>query len=476
MTKKRRLPQSDVMWAAAAVMLVLLQFWWIPGDAGSIADSYSNTADGKLGLYNILSQLFSGVTRETELLIPRERCELMIIGPDRYPSTQEQQQLYSFVSGGGTLVFAPKYSELNAHFPVLGIQTTRQTGEANAESLEAVGALKGGQPASGATANAASAATDSQTQTATSGAGNSESGLENGTSGNSASAPVTAPATAGPPVNRFETDAVTANSTLSDDVVTVRSSAVVVTSGEDWQKIVTSVSGQTLVAARPLGHGQILVCASPDIFSNRSLMQKTGCRLAVRIVERGRMAPHAPEWITSNGLPGIVISEYFNASDSFQSTGVLLSPALRLGTLQLLLLAVLAIWLAFHRFGPAKYVIQSRRRTLTESAQSVGNLQYRLRDGGTIVGNYLEYLNSQLRRRYGSLVRVDDPISLARRSGMTEEEVRENLHRAQQLVSRPRVTSAEASRSIRWLCRLMQGLNGNRTVASAASPENTKSP
>jgi hypothetical protein len=146
-----------------------------------------------------------------------------------------------------------------------------------------------------------------------------------------------------------------------------------------------------------------------------------------------------------------------------------------MGTLQMLLVAVLAIWLAFHRFGPAKSVMHSRRRTLTESAQSVGNLQYRLRDGGAIVGNYLEYVNSQLRRRYGSLLRVDDTAMLAQRSGMTEEEVRENLHRVKELMSRRRVSSAEASRSIRWLCRLMQGLSGNRTGTPTKSVEGSAS-
>ncbi len=470
MTKKRRLLQSDVMWAAATVMLVLLQFWWIPGDAGSAADSYSNTVDGKLGLYHVLSQLFPAVKRESESLIPRVRSELMIIGPDRYPSTQEQQQLYSFVTGGGTLVFAPKYADANVDLTLLGIKTIARSADSVTESPSAIGSSQSSPLPPGATNDSASEEADSNGKAAPVDSVDSGSGLENGATGNSQSAPANSPAppiatpAAESPVANFETAQVTVNSTLTDGTVSFRSNAEVVTSGEDWEKIVTSVSGQTLVAARPVGFGQILVCASPDIFSNRSMLQKDGCRLAVRIVERGRTAPHAPEWITSAGPPGVVISEYFNASDSFQSTGVLLSPSLRMGTLQMLLVAVLAIWMAFHRFGPAKYVMHSRRRTLTESAQSVGNLQYRLRDGGTIVANYLEYMNSQLRRRYGSLLRVDDTAALARRSGMEEQEVSQNLQRAKELVSRRRVSSAEASRSIRWLCRLMQGLSGIRTA------------
>ena len=86
-----------------------------------------------------------------------------------------------------------------------------------------------------------------------------------------------------------------------------------------------------------------------------------------------------------------------------QQTGVLFSPSLRIGTLQLVLVAVLGIWLAFYRFGPAEDVSTLQRRSLTESAQAVGNLQYRLNDGGAVIRSYLEYIRSQLRRRYGSI-------------------------------------------------------------------------
>jgi hypothetical protein len=56
---------------------------------------------------------------------------------------------------------------------------------------------------------------------------------------------------------------------------------------------------------------------------------------------------------------------------------------------------------------------------------------------------------------------------------MEEQEVRENLQKAKELVSRRRVSSAEAARSIRWLSRLMQGLNGIRTGTPTKSAEDT---
>jgi hypothetical protein len=71
--KKRRLLQSDTFWGLAAALLVLLQFWWLPGEDGSAADSYSTTVDGKLGLYRTLSQLFPDVTRESVKVAPLSR-------------------------------------------------------------------------------------------------------------------------------------------------------------------------------------------------------------------------------------------------------------------------------------------------------------------------------------------------------------------------------------------------------------------
>ena len=48
MKKKRSLRRSDRFWAGLALLLVLLQFWWLPGEDGSAADSWSVTVDGKL--------------------------------------------------------------------------------------------------------------------------------------------------------------------------------------------------------------------------------------------------------------------------------------------------------------------------------------------------------------------------------------------------------------------------------------------
>ena len=73
MKKKRRLQRSDRIWAGAALLLVLLQFWWLPGEDGSAADSYSTTVDGKLALYRLASRLFPRVLTQLTAL-SRRNC------------------------------------------------------------------------------------------------------------------------------------------------------------------------------------------------------------------------------------------------------------------------------------------------------------------------------------------------------------------------------------------------------------------
>ena len=57
---------------------------------------------------------------------PEDRACLVLTSPDRYPNDQEQRQLYEFVYGGGTLVFAPNWDDPECEMRSLGIQTTER--------------------------------------------------------------------------------------------------------------------------------------------------------------------------------------------------------------------------------------------------------------------------------------------------------------------------------------------------------------
>lgn len=481
MKKKRRLLQSDTFWGLAAALLVLLQFWWLPGEDGSAADSYSTTVDGKLGLYRTLSQLFPQVTREAVKVVPAQSATLILIAPDRYPNEKEQQQLYEFVYNGGNLLFAPNWMSYEwatpdepppeVYLPSLGIHLKYRSDSTIAAAIAAAAAppVPGATPASPETTpenrsttaeEASSASTDSPEKV----------GSTPATDGSATSSP----AAGSTPVTTANTGvtadvekegrgvAVNASSSLVSDYVDFQSTAELqLPSQLTTEALLTSADGTVEAATWQMGSGRILVCSSADLFSNRAMLFKGSRRLAVRMVERCS-AKEEDEDSTSNSEPAIVISEYFNASDSFQNTGILFSPTLRIGTLQLLLVAILGIWMAFHRFGPALYVTNSQRRSLTESAQAVGNLQYRLSDGGTVVRSYLDYMTSRLRRRYGSLLRLDQPEQIANRAGMDVEEVRAQLHEAHLMAESGQLPSAKAAAMLRWLARLQQRLEGIR--------------
>jgi len=224
------------------------------------------------------------------------------------------------------------------------------------------------------------------------------------------------------------------------------------------ETLVSSTEDRIEAATWPMGSGRVIACSSSDIFSNRSMLYRNSRLLAVRLVERGYL--HSRE--KSGEDAPIVLSEYFNASDAYAQTGVLFSPSLRIGTLQLVLVAVLGIWLAFYRFGPAQDVSTLQRRSLTESAQAVGNLQYRLNDGGAVIRSYLEYIRSQLRRRYGSMARLDQPETLASRAGMDVDEVRMRLAEAERLADTVSLSREKTAATLRWLAEFQRRLSGVR--------------
>ncbi|MFO0250287.1 MAG: DUF4350 domain-containing protein [Planctomyces sp.] len=443
MKKKRRLQRSDRIWAGAALLLVLLQFWWLPGEDGSAADSYSTTVDGKLALYRLASRLFPRVEREAQRMLPEENCVLLVLGPDVYPTKQQQTELAGWVRGGGCLVFAPNLRQPHLELRELGISIGAFQGavsdDGSALAVEATEDLGQLRKLNEAQKQAQQRSTPS------------------------VSPPV--PALGAEQLDRsadIRSVPVSVNNELSGGAVTFRTrSSVNAPSGLKSQSLVTAAVFGDQVLEVQVGYGRVLVCASPDLFSNRTLLDTAAQRLAVRLLERARMRiPNDGQeyWQPEFNTNRIELSEYFNAADSYRSTGVLLSPAMRIGTLQLLLVAILSIWLAFHRFGPTLAAQVAPRRSLTESAEAIGNLQYRLPDGGPLVGSYLGYLQGLLRKRFGAQLRLDDAAALARRTGLDVDLIRTELGRAMKLAGQPRTTIAAAASMVRWLCRLQSRL------------------
>jgi hypothetical protein len=439
--------QSDAFWGTLAVVLVLLQFWWLPGSARSSSDSHSTAIEGRLGVFGIMHELFPNVRRDAENVAPALPATMLLIGPQRYPSDAEQERLLEFVMNGGQLIFAPRWHDPEFEAPLLGIYCEPRLGSGLLNEF----------------VNVASAVPAAPPGTGTAPTGDPTTGT-NATPSGSPGTPAAPPA----PPARVIVDPkeapgaeVIAQGQLTDQPVMFRATAELdpMRNSFESETLLRTSDGSVEMASHWLGYGRVVVCSSPDLFSNRSMLKPELRRLAVRVVEHCRLAA------LQSGRPAdpIVFNEYFNASNAFQQAGILFSPMLRNGSLQLLLVAVLGIWLAFQRFGPAEEVTTVQRRSLSESAEAVGNLQYRVRDGGTVVARYLDFISSQMRRRFGGAVRLDDPRSIASRTGLNQTEVATELEAARRLASEPGVSPGRAAQTLRWLARVNERLAGHVT-------------
>ena len=252
------------------------------------------------------------------------------------------------------------------------------------------------------------------------------------------------------------TELLTAQSDLVEGSVVWRTrSRLIVSPRVNAESLVRGEDKEVLASGWAWGDGYVVASSSPDIFSNRSMLDPHLAELAVRLIERAdTQAVIEKQWVSYE----MVIDETLNASDAYRYSGILFSPALRSGTLQLIMVAILCAWFGFHRFGPARIVRSSHRKSLTTSAEAVGNLQYHAPDGGQVVKDYLEYIESQLRRIYGHAVRLDQYDIIASRSGMPQQQVQQYLQEAHRLTQSPRVNAAHAAKMVRWLAHLRQQL------------------
>lgn len=491
MKTKKRLLKSDRMWLVAVLLLLLLQFWWLPGAPRTPDDTYSNTIAGQRGFFETLKVLSEAgqlppVLRITDRLVPDEPCTLVILSPDRYPNEYEQRELTSFVQNGGNLLFAPNWVTPACRISALGLETTETYLADEDTVVQPVGSPA---PPPGTTLPAEKEEQDLPAEKAESGSEPRLSERAGRPQDQSASPARSTDSTdetteqssdESPPSLRDVQDAIVRDGTspelitdfeqtIEATVADVETHSPLVSGTVEWRTragirtfrmqprvLVETDSGTPQAATWNYGLGHVLLSASADIFSNRSMLYPQQAELAVRLIE---------ELHTTHDNPGrtpIVVSEFLNASDSYRGTGVLMNPSLRSGTLQLILLALLAGWFGFHRFGPAEPDTAGERRTLTESAASVGNLFFRTQSGGEAVARYLDYVRSRIQEQFGSSVRLEDTKLIARRCGLDPQDVRERIDQAIGLSGARSTTPPQAAQAIRQLSDVMKRLSGGR--------------
>lgn len=497
--KIRLLKRADACWLAGVALLLLLQFWWLPGNPGTPSDTYSATVEGKRGFFQTLESLSGAgllppVRREANQLIPDDQCTLVILSPDRYPNENEQRELATYIRKGGTLLFAPHWATPDCKLPTLSIDIQSryyyEEDLVTAKTPPPTGTLPATTPASGGSPSDSSlplqaeaeeseleseletevvpvpdgqmaeAEEDSDKETA---ADMLRNAIQPGQTQSTPVPPNTPTVDADDDdYNLLKIADFRTTSPLVNGSVPWRTRASMDTDHTRATVLVTSTQGTTQAASWSYGNGRVVVSASPDVFSNSSMLDESRAELAVRLVE------HANETL-ADGIPSlesspIVLSEFLNSSEAYRGTAVLLGPALRSGTLQLITIAVLAGWFGFHQFGPPRRTNASQRRSLTESASTVGNLQFRTNSGDEAALRYLDYFKARLQRIFGRSISIEDTsavTAIATRAGMEAQDVQRMISGAIRVANQQTdrsVSNSDAAKSIRDLAFILNKL------------------
>jgi hypothetical protein len=205
--------------------------------------------------------------------------------------------------------------------------------------------------------------------------------------------------------------------------------------------------GLTQAVAFDHGYGRIVVVATPLAFSNQLLTYGDNAVLAYRLLE------------AAGPVAGVTFDESLNATGTAKALGVLLDPALRPLTLQLVLLVLLYGWWNCRRYGPLERAAVSSRHDLVDHTDAVGVAYWRTKDGAPVLRAYLRALRDELRPRAaaGSTNALLDIA--ARRMGRTVDSVREDVQAAQRAAKTKSLDRHTTAKLIVRLATLRQALH-----------------
>jgi hypothetical protein len=187
-----------------------------------------------------------------------------------------------------------------------------------------------------------------------------------------------------------------------------------------------------------------VLLASDYIFSNAALFERDRRNgvLAVKLLEAA-----------GNG-DELLFDESLNATGTPRVVGVLLDPALRPTTVQLIVLLVIFGWRGNRRFGGILPKAAPARHDVADHTNSLGNLYYKAHHSQGVLREYLDQLRTDLRLRYvkGHEKRVLAPF--AQKAGLSVEEIERLFTDAEGAIRKPRLTRREAASAIRKLAHL----------------------
>jgi hypothetical protein len=121
--------RTEWNWTLAALTLVLLGFWWFIGGSQRTDDTYSASPRGKKAFFLLTGELQEDVERNTDLLVPHldRYGTICLLGPARYPTSQEWRILHEWVRSGGRFVFAARFDEPDVDLSPFPISVSERT-------------------------------------------------------------------------------------------------------------------------------------------------------------------------------------------------------------------------------------------------------------------------------------------------------------------------------------------------------------
>lgn len=375
----------ELLWLVLTAFLLLLSTWWLPGSGNLNTDSYSVSFSGRKVLFQTVSRLEGNVFRSHDQLVPRSDFSdrQLILGPARYPSAEEWDQLYSAVLNGSTVIFAASANDAHLDTGPFRARVTSDFGMLDSDDEDS-------EDEENADPDADSSASDDATDAEE------------------------AEDTDNPePIDFFSFRGSPAETELVEGIVNWKSSGEIETDTDDWDVLLT-VDKTPQIVRRKFGLGTFVLVASDEIFSNGALLKPDRAVLACRILEAG-----------GDTFDATWFDETLNDSGAPKVLGIIFAAEFRPITLQLLLILVLFGWMGCRRFGPVEQTRRARRRSIVEHAEAVGILYHGASAGSHAVKSLREFLRQELRRLCGPGFRVDDPAAVARQAQTDEADVRE---------------------------------------------------
>jgi len=420
-------PFSASRWASflwlAALATVLSLHVWFPRIEAAVNDTYNVDFGGRNALYQFAERLarrsqsrrnqssrnLGSVDRNHQPLVGRldvldEDSTLCLLGPARYPSSQEWQALLKWVGGGGKLLVAARWNDAELTIP--GIKAAVKS-TVEKKSFQPPGADK-------------------------------RKKKDGSSSDDEPSTQFTKQAAVAVPVT-----------TVLDPRGDFTWKTEGVVEAPTAEVLVNSASGPQAVLLHH-GWGTIVLVASDFIFSNAALNERghINAILAVKLLEAA-------------GSDSLVFDESLNETGTPRVVGVLLDPVVRPTTIQFVALIVLFGWRGNRRFGGLLPKSSPPRHDVADHTNSLGNLYYKAHHGAGVLREYLDQLKTELRLRYAAGHEKRVLLAIAQKANLSLEEVQQILAEAEAAIRKPRISRREAAAHIRKLALLRRAAHAH---------------